>query len=176
MSTSSALIRDNIRDIIDFPKPGIVFKDISPILSDPKLLKLSIDLLTATAGDTTIDKVVGIDARGFIFATPVAINLDAGFIPVRKPGKLPWHTNRISYSLEYGENTIEMHQDAILPGEKVLLVDDLLATGGTAAAAIALIEKLDAEIVGASFLVELSFLNGRKLLGNTPIHSIVEYS
>ncbi len=176
MSTSSDLIRDNIRDIIDFPKPGIVFKDISPILSDPKLLKLSIDLLTATAGDTTIDKVVGIDARGFIFATPVAINLDAGFIPVRKPGKLPWHTNRISYSLEYGENTIEMHQDAILPGEKVLLVDDLLATGGTAAAAIALIEKLDAEIVGASFLVELSFLNGRKLLGNTPIHSIVEYS
>jgi len=173
--TPIELIRDNIRDVLDFPKPGIVFKDISPILSDPTLLKHSMDLLTATAGDTNIDKVVGIDARGFIFAAPVALNLDAGFIPIRKPGKLPWKTNSMAYSLEYGENVVEIHKDAILPGENVLLVDDLLATGGTAAAAIKLINELGANLIGASFLIELSFLNGRDLLGDVPVHSIISY-
>ena len=173
--TPTELIRDNIRDVLDFPKPGIVFKDISPILADPALLKHSMNLLTATAGDTKIDKVVGIDARGFIFAAPVALNLDAGFIPIRKPGKLPWETNRMAYSLEYGENIVEIHKDAILPGENVLLIDDLLATGGTAAAAIKLINELGANLIGASFLIELSALNGRDLLGNTPINSIISY-
>jgi len=173
--TPTELIRENIRDVHDFPKPGILFKDISPILSDPTLLKHSMDLLTATAGDTNIDKVVGIDARGFIFAAPVALNLDAGFIPIRKPGKLPWKTNSMAYSLEYGENVVEIHKDAILPGENVLLVDDLLATGGTAAAAIKLINELGANLIAASFLIELSALNGRDLLGEVPIHTIISY-
>ncbi len=173
--TPTELIRDNIRDIIDFPKPGILFKDISPILSDPTLLRHSMDLLTATAGDAKIDKVVGLDARGFIFAAPVALNLNAGFTPIRKPGKLPWKTNSMAYSLEYGENVVEIHQDAILPGENVLLVDDLLATGGTAAAAIQLINGLGANLIGASFLIELSELKGRDRLGDVPIQSIITY-
>jgi adenine phosphoribosyltransferase len=173
--TPTELLRDNIRDVLDFPKPGIVFKDISPILAHPELLRHSINLLTATIGDVKIDKVVGIDARGFIFASPIALNLDAGFIPIRKPGKLPWKTNSMAYALEYGKNVVEIHTDAILPGENVFLVDDLLATGGTAAAAIKLINELGANLVAASFLIELSFLNGRALLGDTPTHSIISY-
>ena len=175
MSTISELLRDNIRDVPDFPKPGILFKDISTILSHPGLLRHSVNELTATAGGQKIDKVVGIDARGFIFAAPVALNLDAGFVPVRKQGKLPWQTNSMAYSLEYGENVVEIHQDAILPGERVLLVDDLLATGGTAAAAIKLIEQLDAKLVAASFLIELSTLQGRELLGDTIVNAVVTY-
>lgn len=175
MTNPSDLLRDAIRDVQDFPKPGIVFKDIAPILSDPALLRHSIDLLTATAGDVKIDKVVGIDARGFIFAAPVALNLDAGFVPVRKAGKLPWQTHSMAYSLEYGENVVEIHKDAILPGENVLLVDDLLATGGTAAAAIKLINQLDANLIAASFLIELTFLNGHDLLGDTPVNAIIQY-
>ena len=175
MTNASDLLRNAIRDVQDFPKPGIVFKDIAPILSDPVLLRHSIDLLTATAGDVKIDKVVGIDARGFIFASPVALNLDAGFVPVRKAGKLPWQTHSMAYSLEYGENVVEIHKDAILPGENVLLVDDLLATGGTAAAAIKLINQLDANLIAASFLIELTFLNGRDLLDDTPVNAIIQY-
>ena len=175
MSTPSDLIRAGIRDVPDFPKPGIIFKDISPILSDPTLLRHSIDLLTATAGDVKIDKVVGIDARGFIFAAPVALNHGAGFVPVRKQGKLPWQTHSMAYSLEYGENVVEIHKDAILPGENVLLVDDLLATGGTAAAAIKLLDRLDANLIAVSFLIELTFLNGRELLGDTPVNAVVQY-
>ncbi len=175
MTNPSELLRSAIRDVHDFPKPGIVFKDIAPILSDPALLRHSIDQLTATAGDVKIDKVVGIDARGFIFAAPVALNLDAGFVPVRKAGKLPWQTHSMAYSLEYGENIVEIHKDAILPGENVLLVDDLLATGGTAAAAIKLINQLDANLIAASFLIELTFLNGRDLLGDTPVNAIITY-
>jgi len=175
MTNPSDLLRSGIRDVPDFPKPGIVFKDIAPILSDPVLLRHSIDLLTATAGDVKIDKVVGIDARGFIFASPVALNLDAGFVPVRKAGKLPWQTHSMAYSLEYGENVVEIHKDAILPGENILLVDDLLATGGTAAAAIKLINQLDANLIAASFLIELTFLNGQDLLGDTPVNAIIQY-
>ena len=175
MSNVRQLLQDNIRDVADFPKPGILFKDISHILSDPKLLQHSIDELTSTSGGQKIDKVVGIDARGFIFASPVALNLDAGFVPVRKQGKLPWETHSMAYSLEYGENVVEIHKDAILPGENVLLIDDLLATGGTAAAAIKLIKKLDANLVAASFLIELSDLNGRDLLEGTPVNAIVSY-
>ena len=175
MTDPVELLRAGIRDVADFPKPGIIFKDIAPILSDPTLLRISVVQLTATAGDVKIDKVVGIDARGFIFAAPVALNLDAGFVPIRKQGKLPWQTHSMAYSLEYGENVVEIHKDAIQPGENVLLVDDLLATGGTAAAAIKLINQLDANLVAASFLIELGFLNGRGLLGDTPVHAVVRY-
>lgn len=175
MEKISQLLSDNIRDVEDFPKPGILFKDISPILSDPALLRHSINELTATSGGQKIDKVVGIDARGFIFATPVALNLEAGFVPVRKKGKLPWETHSMAYSLEYGENVVEIHKDAILPGESVLLIDDLLATGGTAAAAIKLINELGADLVAASFLIELTDLNGRDLLGDTPVNAIISY-
>ena len=175
MSSIAQLLSDNIRDVPDFPKPGILFKDISTVLSDPALLRHSINELTATSGGQKIDKVVGIDARGFIFAAPVALNLDAGFVPIRKKGKLPWDTHSMAYSLEYGENVVEIHKDAILPGESVLLIDDLLATGGTATAAIKLIKQLDAKLVAASFLIELTGLNGRELLGDTPVNAIIQY-
>ncbi len=175
MATISRLLRDSIRDVPDFPKPGILFRDIAPVLLDPSLLRHAINKLTATSGGEKIDKVVGIDARGFIFASPVALNLDAGFVPIRKKGKLPWHTHEMAYSLEYGENIVEIHKDAILPGESVLLVDDLLATGGTAAAAVKLIEQLEANLVAASFLIELTDLKGRDLLENTPVNAVISY-
>ncbi len=164
-----------IRDVPDFPKPGILFKDITPILGDPELFKTSLELLAETAGSEKIDKVVGIDARGFIFAAGVAHILGAGFVPVRKKGKLPWTTHQMAYSLEYGEDVVEIHADAIKPGEKILLVDDLLATGGTAAASIKLLKALDADIVGVSFLIELTGLNGREALSHSKLHSILSY-
>ena len=164
-----------IRDVPDFPKPGILFKDITPVLGDPDLFKASLDLLAETAGDAKIDKVVGIDARGFIFAAGVAQILGAGFVPVRKEGKLPWTTRSMAYTLEYGESVVEIHEDAIKPGEKILLVDDLLATGGTAAAAIKLLKALDADIVSVSFLIELAGLNGRDALDHTDIKALLTY-
>ena len=173
--TTAADIDAAIRDVPNFPKEGILFKDITPVLADPELFKGCMELLAATAGDTKIDKVVGIDARGFIFAAGVAQILDAGFVPVRKKGKLPWTTNQMAYSLEYGEDVVEIHADAVKPGEKILLVDDLLATGGTAAAAIKLLKALDADIVGVPFLIELAELNGREPLGYSNIHSILSY-
>ncbi len=171
----STTLRAAIRDVIDFPKVGIVFKDITPILSNATLFHESITLLCATAGGVRIDKVVGIDARGFIFGAAVAERLGAGFVPVRKKGKLPWDTLEEAYSLEYGENVVQLHTDAVSPGENVLLVDDLLATGGTAAAAVRLLEQLGANLVGISVLIELEFLNGRDLLGDYPVHSILKY-
>jgi len=173
---SAENLRSAIRDVADFPKPGIVFKDITPILANGPLFQDSISLLCDTAGSNKIDKVVGIDARGFIFAAAVADRLGAGFIPVRKKGKLPWNTRGLSYTLEYGENIVEIHEDAVKPGEKVLLVDDLLATGGTAAAAIQLLEDLGSDIVAVSFLIELGFLNGREKLGNHRIESLIHYA
>ncbi|MDA7619677.1 adenine phosphoribosyltransferase [bacterium] len=164
-----------IRDVPDFPKPGILFKDITPVLGDPDLFKTSLDLLAETAGDTKIDKVVGIDARGFIFAAGVAQILGAGFVPVRKEGKLPWTTRSMAYTLEYGESVVEIHEDAIKPGEKILLVDDLLATGGTAAAAIKLLKALDADIVAVSFLIELAGLKGREALDHADIKALLTY-
>ncbi|MES2439755.1 MAG: adenine phosphoribosyltransferase [Verrucomicrobiota bacterium] len=172
---SEASLRAAIRDVVDFPKPGIVFKDITPVLADGKLFQESISLLCATAGDVRIDKVVGIDARGFIFAAAVADRLGAGFVPVRKKGKLPWKTRQTSYSLEYGESIVELHEDAVKPGETVLLVDDLLATGGTAAAAVKLLDELGANIVAISVLIELGFLNGRAKLTPHTVHSILSY-
>lgn len=164
-----------VRDVPDFPKPGILFKDITPVLADPTLFKGCMELLAETAGGQKIDKVVGIDARGFIFAAGVAQNLDAGFVPVRKAGKLPWTTHKMAYTLEYGESVVEIHQDAVKPGEKILLVDDLLATGGTAAAAIKLLRALEADIVAVSFLIELEALNGREKLGIEPVYSLLKY-
>jgi adenine phosphoribosyltransferase len=173
--SDAAAVRDAIRDVVDFPKRGIVFKDITPVLADPLLHRTAIDLLVATAHGLSIDKVVGIDARGFIFASAVADRLGAGFVPVRKKGKLPWKTRQTSYQLEYGEAVVEIHEDAVRPGESVLLVDDLLATGGTAGAAAKLLDELGARLLGMSFLIELAFLNGRAKLGGHRVESIVCY-
>jgi adenine phosphoribosyltransferase len=173
MKTDS--LRAAIRDVADFPKPGIIFKDITPVLADGKLFRKSISLLCETAGEVKIDKVVGIDARGFIFAAAVADRLGAGFVPIRKKGKLPWKTRQTAYSLEYGESIIELHEDAIIPGESVLLVDDLLATGGTAAAAVKLLDELGANIIGISVLIELGFLAGRTRLIPHRVVSVINY-
>ena len=174
MSDTDAL-RAAVRDVEDFPVPGIVYKDITPILADPKLFKKAVHLMADTVGESKIDKIVGIEARGFIFGGALAHHMGAGFVPLRKGGKLPRKTHKTAYTLEYGEAVIELHQDAIQPGEKVLLVDDLLATGGTAAAAIGLIKQLDADLIGVAVLVELGFLKGRDKLPDTPIFSILQY-
>ncbi|NLH72401.1 MAG: adenine phosphoribosyltransferase [Verrucomicrobia bacterium] len=174
-STTIGEIEAAIRTIPDFPRPGIQFKDITPVLADPRLFAGSVRLLASSVGGQRIDTVAGIEARGFIFASAVALQLGAGFVPVRKKGKLPYKTLEASYDLEYGTNTIEMHVDAVKPGSRVLLVDDLLATGGTAAAAAGLLAKLGAEVVAISFLVELTFLNGRKRLSGYQVHSFIRY-
>ena len=164
-----------IRNIPDFPKPGIQFKDITPLLADAKLFSGSIDLLTNNFKPGQVDAVVGIDARGFIFAAAAAVKLRAGFVPVRKKGKLPYKTHEQDYDLEYGTNTVAIHTDAVKPGSRVLLIDDLLATGGTAAAAAALLKKIGAQILEINFLIELSFLKGREKLKGYPVRSLVVY-
>jgi adenine phosphoribosyltransferase len=172
---TNAEIAAAIRNVPDFPKAGIQFKDITPVLADARLFAGAIDLLTEKHAPGTIDAVVGIDARGFIFAAAAATRLRAGFIPVRKKGKLPFTIIEQDYALEYGRATIAIHTDALKPGARVLLIDDLLATGGTAAAAVALVQKLGAKIVEAGFLIELKFLNGREKLNELPIRSLVAY-
>jgi adenine phosphoribosyltransferase len=157
-----------IRNIPDFPKPGIQFKDITPVLADARLFSGSIDLLTEKFKPGSVDAVVGIDARGFIFAAAAAVKLQAGFVPVRKKGKLPYQTHEQQYDLEYGTATVAVHVDALKPGSRVLLIDDLLATGGTAAAAAALVKRLGAQILEISFLIELGFLNGRQKAEGLP--------
>lgn len=164
-----------IRNIPDFPKPGIQFKDITPVLADARLFAGVIDLLTEKFSAGSVDAVVGIDARGFIFAAAAAVKLKAGFVPVRKKGKLPYRTHEQDYALEYGSATIAIHVDALKPGSRVLLIDDLLATGGTAAAAAELVMKLGAQILEIGFLIELSFLHGREKLNGYPIRSLVVY-
>jgi adenine phosphoribosyltransferase len=164
-----------IRNVPDFPKPGIQFKDITPVLADGRLFAGAMDLLLDGVGRHDVDKVVGIDARGFIFAAAAAARLGCGFVPVRKKGKLPWQTHEASYDLEYGSATVAVHVDAVQPGERVLLLDDLLATGGTAAATVSLLGKLGAQLVGIRFLIELSFLDGRRRLGEAPVQSLVTY-
>ena len=164
-----------IRNVPDFPQPGIQFKDITPVLGDARLFAGAIDLMAARHADAGIDACVGIDARGFIFAAAAAKQLGTGFVPVRKKGKLPWKTHEESYSLEYGEATVAIHQDALQPGARVLLLDDLLATGGTAAAAVSLLKKIGAEIVEIGFLIELGFLNGREKMNGAPINSLITY-
>jgi len=168
-------LRAAVRDVPDFPKKGIVFKDITPILSDSSLFRASIDLFVERCRGREIDKIVGIDARGFVFGSAVAYELGVGFVPIRKRGKLPYQTEIAKYSLEYGEAEMEMHTDAVTAGERVVLVDDLLATGGTSAAAAMLIRKRGADLVEAEFLIELEFLQGRKRLESTPITSFLKY-
>jgi adenine phosphoribosyltransferase len=164
-----------IRNVPDFPKPGIQFKDITPVLADPRLFSGCIDLLTEGFKPGTVDAVVGIDARGFIFAAAAAVKLEAGFIPVRKKGKLPYQTHEQAYDLEYGTATVAVHVDALKPGSRVLLIDDLLATGGTAAAAAALVQRLGGRILEISFVIELSFLSGRAKLKDYPVRSLVVF-
>jgi len=164
-----------IRNVPDFPKAGIQFKDITPVLANARLFSGAIDLLTEKHSPGSVDVVVGIDARGFIFAAAAATKLHAGFVPVRKKGKLPFTTIEQEYALEYGNATVAIHTDAIKPGARVLLIDDLLATGGTAAAAAALIQKLGGKIVEIGFLIELKFLDGRSKLAGFPVRSVIAY-
>jgi len=168
-------IKKNIRSIKDFPKKGIVFRDITTLLKDHVLLKKTSTRLFDFAKNKTINKVVGIEARGFLFGITLAEKLDVGFVPCRKAGKLPAETEKITYDLEYGKDTLEIHKDAIQPGDKVLLHDDLLATGGTAEAAAKLIEKLGGQVVQISFIVELSFLKGRTKLKNYDVRALVDF-
>jgi adenine phosphoribosyltransferase len=168
-------LRRYIRDVPDFPKKGIVFKDITPLLQDREALRHSLHSLAERFKDRGIAKVIGIESRGYIFAPAIALSLGAGFVPVRKPGKLPWKTATEEYALEYGTDRLEIHLDALTPGEKVLIVDDLLATGGTACAARRLAERLDAKVVGAGFLVELGFLKGRSRLPGIEVVSLIDF-
>ncbi len=170
-----AKLRAAVRDVPDFPKPGIVFKDITPLLSDGALFRNAIDLFLERCRSLKIDKIVGIDARGFLFGSAVAYELGVGFVPLRKKGKLPYKTESATYSLEYGEAAMELHVDAIEPGEKIVLIDDLLATGGTSASAVMLIEKIGGELLEAMFLIELEFLHGRAKLPSTEVTSFLRY-
>jgi adenine phosphoribosyltransferase len=172
---SAESLRAQIREVPDFPKPGILFYDITTLLSDPAAFTESIELMTAPFADEKIDIVVGMESRGFIFSAPMAMHLGAGFVPVRKLGKLPSETISVEYELEYGTNTLEVHRDAIKPGQRVLIVDDLLATGGTVLGTIDLVQQLKGEIVGLSFLVELGFLKGRDRLEGYRINSVIGY-
>ncbi len=178
MTKESATIQEitaAVRNVPDFPQPGIQFKDITPVLADARLFTACIDHLTSKFSPGSIDAVVGIDARGFIFAAAAAYKLRCGFVPVRKKGKLPHKTYEESYTLEYGSNTIAIHADAVKPGGRVLLIDDLLATGGTAGAAANLLKRIGVEILEVSFLIELSFLNGRERLKGLPVRSLIVY-
>jgi adenine phosphoribosyltransferase len=168
-------LRGLIRDIPDFPQPGVVFKDITPLLADENAFSSVIDLIVVNYGRGNIDKVVGIEARGFILASPVAYHFGAGFVPVRKAGKLPWSVESEEYALEYGTAVLEAHQDSIKAGERVLIVDDVLATGGTARAAARLVERLGGEVVGIACLIELSFLNGRDNLAGYDFFGLITY-
>ncbi|MGQ9503134.1 MAG: adenine phosphoribosyltransferase [Anaerolineae bacterium] len=165
-----------IRDVPDFPVPGILFKDITTLLRNAAALREVVTHLADQYADAQVDIVAAIESRGFIFGAPLAVQLGAGFVPVRKPGKLPAQAISESYTLEYGTNTLEMHVDAIQPGQRVLVVDDLLATGGSARAAVNLVERLGGKVVGLAFVVELDFLNGRQKLTGYPVHSLVHYS
>jgi adenine phosphoribosyltransferase len=168
-------LRSLIRDVPDFPKEGIVFKDITPLLADEAAFSTVIDIIVVHFGRGNIDKVVGIEARGFIIASPVAYHFSAGFVPVRKAGKLPWDSESETYELEYGTETLEIHKDAFAPGERVLIVDDVLATGGTARATAKLVERLGAKVVGIACLIELGFLGGRDKLKDYEFLSLLAF-
>ncbi len=163
-----------LRDVPDFPKPGIVFKDITPLLSCPAALSLAVEFLTQPYRTSHVDLVVGAESRGFIFGTAVARNLSAGFVPIRKPGKLPYKTRKVTYDLEYGTDSMEIHDDAIPKGARVLMIDDLLATGGTMRACCDLVASQGGTIVGVAFLIELCFLKGRDKFAGIPIHSVIQ--
>ena len=175
MSSPDIRLEDFIRDVQDFPQQGVLFKDITPLLQDGSAFHASIDRLAAHYAGAGIQTVVGVESRGFIFGAPLAYQLNCGFVPVRKFGKLPNETVSVEYALEYGTNVVEIHKDAIKPGERVLIVDDLLATGGTVSASIELVEKLGGHIAGISFLVELTFLKGREQLKNYDVFALIKY-
>jgi len=164
-----------VRDVPDFPQPGIVFKDITPLLADELAFSTVIDLIVVHFGRGNVDKVVGIEARGFILASPVAYHFGAGFVPVRKKEKLPWETESEEYELEYGTATLEIHRDGVDPGERVLIVDDVLATGGTARATARLVERIGGKVVGIAFLIELGFLKGRQQLDGYDLFTLISY-
>jgi adenine phosphoribosyltransferase len=164
-----------IREIPDYPKPGVLFYDLTTLLKDKRGFQVMIEKLCAHYAGRQVDVVAGIEARGFIFAPALAFRLGAGFVPVRKPNKLPWKTEQVTYQLEYGTDKLEIHQDAVQPGQRVLVCDDLLATGGTAAATVQLVRQLRGEVVGAGFAVELSFLNGRLRLPGLDVFSLIQY-
>jgi adenine phosphoribosyltransferase len=172
---SEETLKQLIRDIPDFPTPGVMFRDITPVLQDAGALREVISSMTDCVRPLKPDVIVGIESRGFLLGAPVAVELGVGFVPVRKKGKLPWETVSAEYALEYGTNCIEIHRDAIEPGMRVALVDDLLATGGTAKAAVNLVEQLGGKVVGVSFLIELTFLNGRKALDGYDVCAMVKY-
>lgn len=172
---SSDLLRNLIRDVPDFPKPGIMFKDITPLLRDPRGLDASVELLAEPFRDQGVTKVAGIESRGFIFGSCVARILGAGFVPIRKPGKLPWTKRSHEYELEYGKDKIEIHDDALSSDDRVLLIDDVLATGGTLAAAVALVREFEANLVGAATVIELSFLDGRRKIEGVNFHAVLSY-
>jgi adenine phosphoribosyltransferase len=168
-------IKALVRDVPDFPEPGIVFKDITPVLADENAFSTIIDLIVVQFGRGNVDKVVGIEARGFILAAPVAYHFGAGVVPVRKKGKLPWKTVETTFTLEYGEATLQLHEDAVQPGERVLIVDDVLATGGTAAAAASLVERIGGKVCGIACLIELEFLHGREKLPQYDLFTMIQY-
>jgi adenine phosphoribosyltransferase len=167
--------KDLIRDVPDFPARGVVYRDITPLLADPTAFEAAVDALASAFAERGVEKVIGVEARGFIVASPVALRLGAGFVPMRKAGKLPWRVEAEDYQLEYGHERLEVHHDAVSPGERVLLVDDVLATGGTAAAAVRLAERLGAQVVGVGFLVELLSLGGRRHLPGREAVALMEY-
>ena len=168
-------LRDCVRDIEDFPKPGVTFKDITPLLSNTDAFRSTIDLIAGHFEGQHIDRVLGVEARGFIIAAPVAYKFGAAFVPVRKAGKLPWEIERVEYELEYGTDLLEIHRDAVSPGDQVLIVDDVLATGGTASATVRLAEKLGGRVAGLAFVIELEFLKGRPKLDGYDVVSLITY-
>lgn len=175
MMRDAGWLKDHIRDVPDFPRKGVVFKDLTPLLADPGAFAFAVSALVDHFAGVRVDKVVGIEARGFIAAAPVATRMGAGFVPVRKAGKLPWHVEAEDYQLEYGESCLEVHRDAVAPGDRVLIVDDVLATGGTAWATTRLAERLGGRVVGLGFFVELGFLGGRGRLTGYDVLTLVDY-
>jgi adenine phosphoribosyltransferase len=173
MIADAAWLADRLRDVPDFPKPGIVFKDLTPLLSDVEAFRFTVDALADRVAEQSVEKVVGVEARGFIFASAIAYRLGSGLVPVRKPGKLPWHTATETYELEYGTDSLEVHEDAISAGDDVYVIDDVLATGGTAAATCRLVERLGGRVAGVGFVVELGFLNGRAKLPDYDVVSLI---
>ena len=168
-------LRGCIRDIPDFPKPGVIYKDITPLLSNAEALRSTIDLIAAHFDESTVDRVLGVEARGFIIAAPIAYRFGSAFVPVRKAGRLPWEIEREEYELEYGTDLLEIHRDAVAPGDRVVIIDDVLATGGTAGATIRLVEKLGGTVIGLGFVIELGFLHGRDKLTGYDVVSLVTY-
>ncbi len=175
MGSDVGWLADHVRDIPDFPKPGVTFKDITPLLGDAKAFRATVDALADHFAQQRVDRVLGIEARGFILAAPVAYRFSAGFVPVRKAGKLPWEIERQEYELEYGTDLLEIHRDAVKPDEQVLIVDDVMATGGTAAATARLVEKLGGTVIGFAFIIELAFLGGRSRIAGYEAKSLLTY-